>query len=324
MGASIVTRWDGTAVPSSAGRLSAGAVPGREAPAPPGRSRTMRSRVPACSTSISVNPCSTTRLASSRSLERSGAGPGGGRRGRRAATGSPGGGDAPEILSRARVDLDHVALVEEQGHLHHRPGFERGRLGAAGGGVSPDARVGAGDGQLDEVRKLDGDRAPVDEEHLDLDVLSQEVAGLAHLVGGECDLLVALGIHEVVAIVAIEVLHPPLVEVNQLELLAGPEGGVDDGAEPEVLELGADEGAALAGLHVLELHDAVRLPVVLDLEPLLELGRRDLHTRPFLAGGRPRPIGGAGAEQAARSTRREYGSRRARGRRLASGPLRAS
>src|SRR3972149_10321771 len=55
------------------------------------------------------------------------------------------------------------------------------------------------------------------------------------------------------------------------------EGVVDAASLPHVLELGAHEGAALAGLDVLEVDDAVRLPVELDLQPLLELGRGHLH-----------------------------------------------
>ena len=122
--------------------------------------------------------------------------------------------------------------------------------------------IGPGDGQLDEVRQLHGDRAAVDEQHVDLDVLLEEVARVADLVGGERDLLVGLEVHEVVAVVAVQVLHALVLEIDQLHLLAGPEGRVDDVAEPEVLQLGAHEGAALAGLHVLEIHDAVRLAVV--------------------------------------------------------------
>ena len=71
------------------------------------------------------------------------------------------------------------------------------------------------------------------------------------------------------------------------DLLARPEGVVDDLAEPHVLELGAHERPALAGLDVLELDDLVRLPVEDDLQPLLELRGRHLHrVYPSVADGR--------------------------------------
>ena len=61
------------------------------------------------------------------------------------------------------------------------------------------------------------------------------------------------------------------------DLLARAERVVDDAALSHVLELGAHEGTALAGLDVLEIDDGIRLPVELDLQPLLELCRGHLH-----------------------------------------------
>jgi hypothetical protein len=48
-----------------------------------------------------------------------------------------------------------------------------------------------------------------------------------------------------------------------------------------VLELGAHEGPALAGLDVLEVDDGVRLPVEHDPQALLELGRGHYHALAF-------------------------------------------
>ena len=58
------------------------------------------------------------------------------------------------------------------------------------------------------------------------------------------------------------------LEVDQLQLLTGTEGVVDHAAPAEVLELGPHEGAALAWLDVLEVHDRVGLAVEDDPSPL--------------------------------------------------------
>src|SRR5215510_15240057 len=196
---------------------------------------------------------------------------------------------AAQVVPAPGIDLHDVSLVEEERHLDHRSRFERGRLVAAGGRVAADARLGLHDLQLEEVGQLHGDGTAVDEEDVDLGVLLEEVAGVAHLVLGQGDLVVRLRVHEVVPIVLVEVLHMLLLEVDQLDLLTGAERVVDDASLPHVLELGAHEGATLAGLDVLEVDDAVRLPVELDLQPLLELRRRDLHKVmiPFVSGSWP-------------------------------------
>jgi hypothetical protein len=45
----------------------------------------------------------------------------------------------------------------------------------------PHAKVHLGDGQLDEVRQLYGDRRPINVEHVDLGILLQIVTGVAYL-----------------------------------------------------------------------------------------------------------------------------------------------
>ena len=50
--------------------------------------------------------------------------------------GTSGSGDAGEVLAVAGVDLQHVALVDEEGHAHHVAGLHRGRLGGARDGVA--------------------------------------------------------------------------------------------------------------------------------------------------------------------------------------------
>jgi len=184
---------------------------------------------------------------------------------------------APEIVAGARVHLHDVPLVEEERHLHHHARLQRGGLGAALGGVAAHAGVGAGDRQLHEVGHVHRDRRAVDVEDVHLDVLLEVVACVADLLGRERKLIVGLGVHEVVAIVLVEELHVLFLVFDQLHLLARAERVVDDLAQPHVLELGAHEGAALARLDVLEVHDGVRLAVEDDAQSLLELRGRHLH-----------------------------------------------
>ena len=69
-------------------------------------------------------------------------------------------------------------------------------------------------------------------------------------------LVVRRGVHEhIVRPVQVEELHLPLVDDGLLELLVRPVGPLQHGAGPYVLQLGPHKGAALAGLHVLELDD---------------------------------------------------------------------
>src|SRR5262249_54375601 len=182
-----------------------------------------------------------------------------------------------EIIAAPGIDFDHVSLIEEERHLDDRTRLERGWLGAARRGIPPDSRVGFHDLQLDEVRQLHRHRALIDEQDLDLGVLLEKVARLADLIRRERDLVIGLEIHEVIAVILVEILHALLVEVHQLDLFTGAERVVDDSPELHVLELGAYECSALAGLDVLEIDDAVGFAIKFDLQALLELRGRDLH-----------------------------------------------
>src|SRR3546814_4755943 len=48
--------------------------------------------------------------------------------------------DPRDVFARARVDLDHLVLADEQRHADHGAGFQRRRLAAAAGGVAAHAR----------------------------------------------------------------------------------------------------------------------------------------------------------------------------------------
>ena len=56
-----------------------------------------------------------------------------------------------QILTGTGVDLDLVALVDEQGHLHLSAGLHGSGLGDVGSGVASEARLGSGNNQVSKV-----------------------------------------------------------------------------------------------------------------------------------------------------------------------------
>ena len=119
-------------------------------------------------------------------------------------------------------------------------------------------------------------RLTVHGQHLDRARRRDEVERVGDRVARQVDLLVALLVHEddVVARV-VEVLHLLDLGVDARELLARSERPVDDRARVERLHLRPYERATLAGLHVLELDDAPRRAVELDVHPVPKLVRGD-------------------------------------------------
>src|SRR6266508_3219037 len=181
-----------------------------------------------------------------------------------------------DVAALAGIDLDPVAGVYEERHLDDRPGLERRGLRDAGDGVALDAGLGLGYGQLDRRGKLEPRGAPVHGQDLHRGRRRDELELAGDAGARKRELLVGLLLHEhdVVARV-VEVLRVLHLGVHPLELLACTEGPVDGRAGREVLELRADECAALARLHVLELHDPPDAAVHLDVHPVLELVRVD-------------------------------------------------
>jgi hypothetical protein len=89
------------------------------------------------------------------------------------------------------------------------------------------------------------------------------------------DLLVRGQVHEdEVVAVGVQVLHRALVDAGRLHLRTGVEGLVHDLAGEHVLQRGAHERAALAGLDVLKLDDGPQLAVQVEHQTVLEVVRR--------------------------------------------------
>src|SRR5262249_40212665 len=95
-------------------------------------------------------------------------------------------GDTREILPVTGVDLEDVAFVDEQGHVHLVAGLEHCRLGGAGHRVPPHAWVALGHLEVDRVGERHPQRLAVVEEDRRVDVLFEEVLRIReHLLGHE-------------------------------------------------------------------------------------------------------------------------------------------
>src|SRR3954454_21974608 len=191
---------------------------------------------------------------------------------------------AAEVPAVAGVDLELLAGADEQRHLDLRAGLQRGGLGAAGGAVALQARVGVLDDELHGHGQLDVERGAVVDGHDDLGVLEQVVRAVADGLGRHVDLVVGVAVHEdEVGAVLVQVGHRPLVDVGRLDLGAGVERLVDDLPREHVLQRGPHERATLAGLDVLAVGHRPELTVQVEDDAVLQVvGGRHQRTRSAL------------------------------------------
>ena len=182
--------------------------------------------------------------------------------------------DAGDVAPVAGIDADDVTDVEEHGDGDDRAGLESGRLGAALDRVALETGLGLGDLEFDEHRRGDADELLAGILKL-ADIAFLEPLGIVtHDAFGHGQLVVGLGVHEVVVLtVGVEVLHLADLHADLVELLTGTEGQLVDAAGPDVADLGADESAALARLDMLELDDGAHLAIDDDALAVLEICR---------------------------------------------------
>src|SRR4051794_38562341 len=105
-------------------------------------------------------------------------------------------GDAAEVRRVAGVDLDLLAGRDEQRDVDLVPGLEARGLGAAGGAVALQARLGVLHEQLDRGRQLDVEHPAVVGGHDGVLALEQEILGVADDLRTDLELLVGRGVHE--------------------------------------------------------------------------------------------------------------------------------
>ena len=131
------------------------------------------------------------------------------------------------------------------------------------------------DDQLDRCRQFHVQRDALVGGHGRGLVLQQVVRAVADGVLRDGELVVGVRVHEheLLAVLVGE-LHAALVDVGGLHLQARVESLVDDLPGEHVLQLGAHEGGALAGLDMLELDHGPELAAVeLEHEAVLEVVR---------------------------------------------------
>src|SRR5437773_3312408 len=103
---------------------------------------------------------------------------------------------ALDVLARARVDLDLLALLDEERDLDHEAGLELRRLVGTGPRISLHSRVGLGDREDHRRRQVDADRHTLVHRYLGLASLDQETTRGSDEVSGDMDLVVRLEVHE--------------------------------------------------------------------------------------------------------------------------------
>ena len=169
-----------------------------------------------------------------------------------------------------------VALGHEQRHLHDEAGLERGRLLRAGGRVAGEAGIGLGHLQVDGHRQLDAQHLALVRVVEDVGVLLEVARVVAERGGRHRELLVGLGIHEVVRVaIGVEVLRLAGLDARPRPAGAGLEGALDDVALAHVLHLHADLRRAASHLDVAPVEDLHELAVELDDDALLDVAGAD-------------------------------------------------
>jgi TusA-related sulfurtransferase len=103
---------------------------------------------------------------------------------------------AAEVGAVAGVDLDLGAGLEEQRHLDLGAGLERGRLGAAGGAVALQARLGVRDLEDDRRGQLDVQHGAVVGATIASWFSSMYLAASPTPRSDTVDLVVGVGVHE--------------------------------------------------------------------------------------------------------------------------------
>ncbi len=182
--------------------------------------------------------------------------------------------DALQVLALLRVDLDPLALLDEERHVHHGAGGHRGGLRRAAGGVTLHPGLAGADLQRDVRRQIDADRQAVEDGDVEVHAVAEPLGVVADLVARHVDLLTGLGVHEhEVLALGVDVLELTRLDVGGLQLLARLVGPFEHGARRHVLDLDPGERLPLAGLDELEVDDGVRLAVHHHLEAFADVAR---------------------------------------------------
>jgi EF-P beta-lysylation protein EpmB len=179
---------------------------------------------------------------------------------------------ALDVLARARVYLDVLALLQECRALDLGARLQLARLGDVRGRVAADARLAVFDLEDHVVGRLDADRPVVEQHDLTHRPLLEPLPGVADDILVQLVLLVARVVHEDELIaLAVEELGIDRRDVGLIERVAALVGSVQHRAADQVLQLALIQGLPFARLDEVTLGHQVRVAVDLNFEPFAKI-----------------------------------------------------
>src|SRR5713101_1180066 len=190
--------------------------------------------------------------------------------------------DTLHVRPTPGIDSDDIALIDKKRHVEGEPGLHGRRLATTGRRIALEAGRGFRDLEVDGGGQLDPQWAALVHQHGDRGVFLEVLQGVAQLVVAKGELIVALQVHEKVAVtVAVKVLHGHLLDPSAGKPVFVPELLVDDRPAADVPQLGAEKRVAAGILALLELEHDPEFPLPLDCHAVAKVAGVD-HARPIL------------------------------------------
>ena len=160
------------------------------------------------------------------------------------------------VFAGAGVYFDHAAVFDERGNPDLRATDAEGVFGLVGGRGTLDLRRDVFDRQFDDVGELHGEDFAIDATDFARAIFDEVDGHIADKLFRYFDLLVALGVHEHMAIViGVEIVHRDFVEVDRFELFFRAESIGDILARFGAFQIGLQIGRSFSGFDVIHFLD---------------------------------------------------------------------
>ena len=161
------------------------------------------------------------------------------------------------------LDDDTCPRGDVRGHHRARAVRQLGGFVGRRGRLALHCRLRFDDLERHARRKLDPDRQLVEDRENDLHAFLQPLRLVANNVGGHRDLVVGLGVHEVVAVtVGVEEVEVLVLDKSALDLLGGLEAVRDLHAVGQAAHVDLGRGRALAWMEALSRENDTELPIL--------------------------------------------------------------
>jgi len=183
-----------------------------------------------------------------------------------------------KIFAGTGINLDLVAYAQEQRYLNNGAGLEGSGLKNVGSSIAAEAGIGLGDLKVNERGGLYAEYVALVGQDLADHVLFNELEAVGKNIGTDGDLVIGLGIHEIVQIaVIVQVFHVLALNISLFEFVSGVESSFNNGSGYDVLHLGTHESGTLTRFNMLEFYDLHDLAVHLESYSVSEIaGRKHL------------------------------------------------